>query len=308
MPGPQGTAASARRSPAPAGALAAHRGTGRFFHAAGVRSFVRERGTGPAAVCIHGMIGSSFLYRKVLDEFAGHGLRGVAFDLPGLGLAGRPASYDYSWTGLGRFCTTAVDELGIDRFHLVVHDIGGAVGFELATAMPHRILSLTMLNTTVDVTEFTSPWSMRPFRHRGVGEIWMRSLNRPAFRFLMRLQGIGDRSSVSAAELDTYLTLMKGPDRGRAFLQIMRSTERTPAKQARYRAAVGNVPYPVQAIWGADDPAMTLAVYGEKARAAAGLVEVVTVPGKHFPQEDQAPAIARKIAEQALRHSPRAGR
>jgi haloalkane dehalogenase len=308
MPSPQGTAASASRSATPAGVLAAHRGAGRFFHAAGVRSFVRERGTGPAVVCIHGMIGSSFLYRKVLDELAGHGLRGVAFDLPGLGLAGRPADYDYSWTGLGRFCTAAVDELGIDRFHLVVHDIGGPVGFELATAMPHRILSLTMLNTTVDVTEFTSPWSMRPFRHRGVGEIWMRSLNRPAFRFLMRLQGIGDRSSVSAAELDTYLTLMKGPDRGRAFLQIMRSAERTPAKQARYRAAVGNVPYPVQAIWGADDPAMTLAVYGEKARAAAGLAEVATVPGKHFPQEDQAPAIARKIAEQVLRHSPRAGR
>jgi hypothetical protein len=31
---------------------------------------------------------------------------------------------------------------------------------------------------------------------------------------------------------------MKGPDHGRAFLQIMRSTERTPAKQARYRAAL----------------------------------------------------------------------
>jgi len=84
----------------------------------------------------------------------------------------------------------------------------------------------------------------------------------------------------------------------------MRSTERTPAKQARYRAAVGNVPYPVQAIWGADDPAMTLAVYGEKARAAAGLAQVATVPGKHFPQEDQAPAIARKVAEQALRAHP----
>jgi len=288
--------------------LAAHRNAGRCFHAAGVRSFVRERGTGPAVVCIHGMIGSSFLYRKVLDELAARGLRGVAFDLPGLGLADRPAGYDYSWTGLGRFCTAAVDELGIGRFHLVVHDIGGPVGFELAAAMPHRILSLTMLNTTVDVTEFTSPWSMRPFRHRGAGEIWMRILNRPAFRFLMRLQGIGDRSSVSAAELDSYLTLMKGPDRGRAFLQIMRSTERTPAKQARYRAAVGNVPYPVQAIWGADDPAMTLAAYGERARAAAGLAEVVTVPGKHFPQEDQAPAIAQKIAEQALRHSSRARR
>jgi haloalkane dehalogenase len=74
------------------------------------------------------------------------------------------------------------------------------------------------------------------------------------------------------------------------------AAERTAAKQARYRAAVGNVPYPVQAVRGADDPAMTLAAYGEKARAAAGLARVHTVPGKHFPQEDQAPAIAQRIA------------
>ena len=45
---------------------------------------------------------------------------------------------------------------------------------------------------------------------------------------------------------------------------------------------------------------MTLAGYGEKARAAAGLARLHTVPGKHFPQEDQAPAIARQIAEFAL--------
>src|SRR5215475_4686729 len=170
-----------------------HRAAGRRFAAAGIGSFVREAGPpagGGPVVCLHGVPASCFLYRKVLRELAARGLRGVAFDLPGLGLADRPASYDYSWTGLGRFCAAAVDELGIGRFHLVVHDIGGPVGFELAAAMPHRILSLTMLNTTVDVTEFTSPWSMRPFRHRGAGEIWMRILNRPAFRFLMRLQGI----------------------------------------------------------------------------------------------------------------------
>jgi pimeloyl-ACP methyl ester carboxylesterase len=266
-----------------------------------VRSFVREQGNGPAVLCMHGMIGSSFLYRKVLAELADRGLRGVAFDLPGFGLAERPPGYDYSWTGLGKFCVAAVDELGLGEFHLVVHDIGGPVGFELATAMPHRITSLTMLNTTVDVTAFKSPWTMEPFRHRGVGELWMRSLNGPAFRFLMRLQGIGDPAAVSKAELNAYLALIKGPDHGRAFLKIMRSTERTPAKQARYRAAVGNVPYPVQGIWAADDPTMTLAVYGEKARAAAGLPGLHTVPSKHFLQEDQAPAIAQKIAELALR-------
>ena len=63
------------------------------------------------------MIGTSFLYRKLLAELAGYGLRGVAFDLPGSGLADRPPGYDYSWTGLGRFCVAAVNELSLGRFH-----------------------------------------------------------------------------------------------------------------------------------------------------------------------------------------------
>ena len=156
-----------------------------------------------------------------------------------------------------------------------------------------------MLNTMVDVTAFSSPWSMEPFRHRLIGELWMRSMTAPAFRLLMRLQGIGDYSSVSKAELNAHLALVKGPDHGRAFLRIMRSTERTPAKQARYRAAVGNVPYPVQAVWGADDPAMTLAEYGERARAAADLSQVHTVPGQHCRPSQ--PAASRSRANSAAR-------
>jgi len=79
----------------------------------------------------------------VLRELAARGLRGIAFDLPGLGLADRPAAFDYTWTGLGRFCAAAVDALGLDRFHLVVHDIGGPAGFERTRAkrdLYHRVL------------------------------------------------------------------------------------------------------------------------------------------------------------------------
>ena len=42
-------------------------------------------------MCLHGVPASCFLYRKVLRELAARGLRGIAFDLPGLGLADRPA-------------------------------------------------------------------------------------------------------------------------------------------------------------------------------------------------------------------------
>jgi haloalkane dehalogenase len=276
--------------------LDAHRRAGRSFTTAGVASFVRDEGDGPAVVCIHGMWGSSFLYRKVLHELAVRGLRGIAWDLPGFGFASRPPDYDYSWSGLGRFCIAAVDALALERFHLLVHDIGGPVGFELATAVPDRILSLTVLNTMIDVTEFEPPWSMKPFRHRVLGELWKAGMIRPLFRTLMRLQGIGDPGSITTAELDAYLRLMRGHDGGRAFLRVMRSTERTSEKQALYRSALRDVPYPVQVLWGADDPALRLQTYGEKARRAAGLDGIYTVRGKHFLQEDQAPAIAERVA------------
>jgi pimeloyl-ACP methyl ester carboxylesterase len=245
---------------------------------------------------MHGVPASSFTYRKVIAELAGRGTRGVAFDLPGLGLAARPHHFDYSWTGLGRFSAAAVDALELGRFHLVVHDIGGPVGFELAAAMPERIKSLTLLNTLIEVERFHRPWMMEPFAHRGLGELWLASMIKPVFRELMYYAGIRDRSATPAAELDAYVDLLKREDRGRTFLEIMRGFERTAAKQRLYEGVVRDVPYPVQVVWGADDPALKLSVYGEQARRTTGVQTVHTVPAKHFLQEDQAPAIAERIA------------
>ncbi len=172
-------------------------------------------------------------------------------------------AFDYTWTGLGRFCVAAVDALGLERFHLVVHDIGGPVGFELAAALPQRIASLTVLNTVVDVDGFRRPWSMEPFAHRGAGDLYLRTLTKPMFRTLMRLQGVGDMSAISQAELDAYVDLLRTGDGGRAFLKIMRGYERTAEKQTLYRSVLADDRYPVDVLWGADDPALKASVHGE---------------------------------------------
>jgi haloalkane dehalogenase len=276
--------------------VASHRSAGREFEAAGTRSFVREQGDGEVVLCMHGVPASSFTYRKVIAELAARDMRGVAFDLPGLGLAARPQQFDYSWTGLGRFSIAAVDALELGRFHLVVHDIGGPVGFELAAAIPERVKSLTLLNTLIEVERFHRPWMMEPFARRGVGELWLASMIKPVFRQLMYYAGIRDRSATPAAELDAYVDLLKREDGGRAFLKIMRDFERTAAKHRLYEGVVRDVPYRVQVVWGAEDPALKLSVYGEQARRATGVETVHMVPAKHFLQEDQAPAIAERVA------------
>jgi pimeloyl-ACP methyl ester carboxylesterase len=240
-----------------------HSRAGREFTAAGVRSFVREHGEGEPVVCLHGVPSSSFLYRKVLRELAVRGLRGVAWDLPGLGLAERPREFDYTWTGLARFCRAAVDALELERFHLVVHDIGGPVGFEVAAAVRDRVASLTVLNTMIEVDTFKRPWSMEPFARRGLGEVYLRTLTKPAFRMLMRLQGVGDMTTVTRDELDAYVDLLRGADGGAAFLRIMRGFERTLEKRELYESALRDVPYPVQVVWGDRDPALKVEVHGK---------------------------------------------
>jgi haloalkane dehalogenase len=282
-----------------AGAVERHERAGRRFRAAGLESFVREGGTGEPVVCLHGVPASSFLYRKVLPELARRGLRGIAFDLPGLGLAERPADYDYTWTGLGRFCVAAVEELGLERFHLVVHDIGGPAGFELAAAMPERVRSLTVLNTVVEVDGFKRPWMMEPFARRGIGEMYLATLTKPAFLQLMRYAGVKDRDATPKDEIYAYVDLLKREDGGSAFLKVMRGFERTAEKQALYVGTLREVPYPVQVVWGAEDPALKLGSFGEQARRAAGLERIHTLPAKHFLQEDQAPALADRVAELA---------
>ncbi|OBG38871.1 alpha/beta fold hydrolase [Mycobacterium sp. E3198] len=274
-----------------------YRSSGRTFSADGIASFVLEKGPpdAPAVVCVHGVPASAYLYRKVIPELAARGLRGIAVDLPGLGFAERPAGFDYSWSGLGRWLLAAINALGLDRFHLVVHDIGGPVGLEVAAAVPERVLSLTLLNTIIEVESFHRPWPMEPFAHRGIGEAWLASMRVPgAFSSIMRLVGVSRR--VPAADLACWVPLLFGDDGGRAFLKIMRGFELTAAKQRHYVDAVRDTSFPVQIVWGARDAMLPWRRYGVQAQRATGVAEPILLPAKHFLQEDYPEEIAEAVS------------
>ncbi len=274
---------------------------GSAFTAMGVQSFVLREGEGEPVVCVHGVPASAFLYRRVVTELSRRSLEGVAFDLPGLGLAERPRDFDYSWTGLGRFAHAAVEALGLPRYHLVVHDIGGPVGFELAAAAPERVLSLTVLNTIVRPLGFSRPWMMAPFTVRGLGPLWLMTARGPVFRMLMRQNGIAEPSATSDDELEVYVRLLHRGDGGRAFLRIMKSFELTAEKTQLYEGVLTSSRYPVQIIWGDRDPALSLEDQGAIARRIAPSAPFHRLPGKHFLQEDQAAPLAELIAAQARR-------
>ena len=71
------------------------------------------------------------------------------------------------------------------------------------------------------------------------------------------------------------------------------------AKRDLYVGLLRSRAFPVQIIWGEADPALKVTTFGEIARRAAGVEHIHRLPGKHFLQEDQSPALAELITAQA---------
>jgi pimeloyl-ACP methyl ester carboxylesterase len=262
----------------------------------GVATFVREEGSGPTVLLVHGVPVSSWVWRRLMRSLVGRQLRAIAPDLPGTGLSARPEGFDYSWTGLGRHLAGLVDALGLAEFHLVVHDIGGPVGFEVAAVLPERVASITVLDTIVQPHTFRKPPPMAPFAVPVMGEMWLSATPRPVFRVLMRRIGLLPGTTVSDAEIDVHHLLLRCGDGGRAFLKIMRSFEANEDKTRLYAGVLAPGRRPVQVLWGRDDPALRAGHHGRLAARAAGLLAPVLLPGRHFLMEDSADLIADAVA------------
>ena len=255
-------------------------------------------GNAEPVVCLHGVPSSGFIYRKMLPVLAMQGLEGVTLDFPGLGLADRPRHFDYSWTGLAKWLIQALDAAGIERFHLVVHDIGGPIGFEAVRRMqslaPERVRSLTLLNTLVRVAKFHRPWPMKPFAVLGLAWAWLQGMRTPLWAPMMRLMGVMDAPTRN--EINAYRELLFRGDGGRAFLRIMRGYELTEEFEERTVAMLKNRNFPAQVIWGVDDPALKPEKYAGPICDALRLPHWHAVRGKHFLMEDSPEEIAGRIA------------
>ncbi len=270
-----------------------HRGQPLVVDSANSR--IWREGQGEPVVCLHGVPASAFLYRKLLPELAKNGLEGVAFDFPGLGFSERPDDFDYSWSGLAAWAEEAVAAANIDKLHLVVHDIGGPIGFELIRRIPDKILSLTVLNTLVHVESFKRPWVMEPFTYPLFDRIWVASLRTPAIIALMRMQGMHD--GPMNQEIRAYGDLLTMTDGGRAFRKIMRGFERTAAYEEGILSALKNKNFPAQVIWGEQDPALRMDEYAPDICRVLNLETWHKVRGKHFLQEDSPAEIAQYITD-----------
>jgi pimeloyl-ACP methyl ester carboxylesterase len=115
----------------------------------GVRIFLREAGPpgAPVLVLLHGFPSSSHMFRQLIPLLATR-FRVIAPDYPGFGNSDRPdpGAFSYTFDHLSRVVERLLEDRGIDRFALFMHDYGGPIGLRMAARHPDRISALVVQN------------------------------------------------------------------------------------------------------------------------------------------------------------------
>ena len=129
---------------------AAWRAAGSYFAHAGHRHFIRRGGSGPPLLLIHGYPANSWDWRRVWDSLTAR-YSVIAPDMLGMGFSDKPRQHRYGVFDHADMHEALLRDLGIDRVHVVAHDLGVSVAQELLArkwggALATEIASVVFLN------------------------------------------------------------------------------------------------------------------------------------------------------------------
>ena len=239
----------------------------------------RWPGSGDPLVLLHGLLDSSEGWNHLADLPCER----IAFDLPGFGHSDAPARG--SLAGYARDVATSLERLGIERFNLVGHSLGGGVATALAEMMPERVGAVVLLAPV------------------GFGRVPLaEAVSLPGIRTLVRGAmplAFSSRLAITAA----YLTMVSNglaperaivdrvADRGGKLVPGVREGTRATADGGRshdafHRRAVG-YDGPVFAIWGDQDRLVPVS-HAKGVRAALPQAEVDIWRGMgHHPIQER---------------------
>ncbi len=119
--------------------------TRRVLRANGLEFSAWEAGSGPVVLCLHGFPDHARSFRHQLPALAEGGFRAIAPTLRGYEPSSQPANREYHVVRLAEDVIGWLDDLGVERAHLVGHDWGAVTGYLAAAMAPKRFSSLVTL-------------------------------------------------------------------------------------------------------------------------------------------------------------------
>ncbi len=216
---------------------------------------------------------------------------GLAPDLPGFGRSGKPGYLRYTIDEYDRFIERFVQEAGVERVQLVMHD-WGAVGLAFAQRLPERVERLVLINTVPLLPGYRWHRTARIWRTPLLGELAMGATTRSTLELLSR-EGNATPGPMPDAWQDSVLEHF---DQGtqRAILRLYRSSP--PELLAASGARLGTLTTPALVVWGMRDPYIPARFAREYASALAH-AELAEIPDAgHWPWLDR-PELVERVAD-----------
>ncbi len=265
----------------------------------GVGVFYREAGPkdAPTLVLLHGFPSSSREFDTLIPLLATR-YHLIAPDFPGFGQsdAPPPASYTYTFDHLAETTNDLLEQLGIRKYSLFVHDYGGPVGFRIMLAHPERLQALIISNANAYKEGLGAKWA-------GIAQYWAdRDAHANVVETFMSLAATEQRHTLGSSHPERY-----NPDTWTdEFAHLTRPGQR--AIQADllydYRTNVASYPAwqawlrqhkpPTLVVWGANDPSF-IAAGGEAFRHDLPDAEIHLLDAGHFALDEKNDEIAALI-------------
>jgi 3-oxoadipate enol-lactonase len=149
-----------------------------FTKETSIKTYYESTGEGEALIFVHGLGSSSQDWEYQLPFFREH-FQVITYDVRGHGQSEK-AKPPYSVPLFAKDLAELLDELGIEKAHIVGVSMGGWIAFQFGLDYPERTLSLTVINTWADMRLKTlEDWKnyfqravlFRLFSMRKIGEV-----------------------------------------------------------------------------------------------------------------------------------------
>jgi pimeloyl-ACP methyl ester carboxylesterase len=147
-------------------------------------------GNGATVLLLHGWPDTHALWTRQIEALCAAGYRTIAPDLRGFGGSDKPDGVEhYAIPLLFTDVVGVLDQLGVERAHVVGHDWGAALAWVTAVLAPGRVQSLTALSvghpgafSRAGIAQREKSWYMLLFQFAGVAEEWLTLDNWRNFR------------------------------------------------------------------------------------------------------------------------------
>ena len=176
----------------------------------------RRSGKGQTVILLHGITTYSFIWRNIIP-LLDHSYDVIALDLLGCGESDKPLDVSYSLSDHADRLKTFVDNLDVNRFHLVGHDLGGGIAQIYSVRFPETLLDLTLINAVA-----YDYWPVQPILalQTPVFRLFMMaSLDFGTFRFIVE-RGIFHKERVTDALMALFKAPLETAEGRKAFLHF----------------------------------------------------------------------------------------